>query len=177
MRSRRVCNRFRKRCPAATNRCTHLCPVLRQMPYVRPGPTRSRRHRASQSSMNCLRSYTGPVSFQGTLEVSPIRPDHKRRVPACFECPATPLRACGKLLLACPAARARGGSGHQRGFRASPTDPRPRLRLRPTPTMPGCPRTLVGTLRWGYGRDILKALPSLRSDCSRSPEYVENAIF
>ena len=145
----------------------HLCPALRPMPYARPSPATSRGPRASQSPMNRLRSSAGPVYFQGTSEVLPIRPDHSRRVPACFECPVTPLRGCGKT-----AAGLLGGTclGHRRESKRScpsPTDPRPWLRLRPTPTMSACPRTPVGTLRWGYGRDILKALPSLRSD--RSP--------
>ena len=167
VRSRRVCNRFRKRRPAAKNRCTHLCPVSRQMPYVRPSPARSRRPRASQSSMNRLRFSTGPVSFQGTLEVSPIRPDHTRRVPASFECPVTPLPACGKAAASLPGGTCLGRRRESKRSCPSPTDPQPWLRLRPTPTMPACPRTPVGTLPWGYGRDILKAIPSLRSD--RSP--------
>ena len=54
------------------NRWIHLCPVLRLMPYVRLKPATSRRPPASQSSMNLLRSSTGPVSFQGILEVLPI---------------------------------------------------------------------------------------------------------
>ena len=68
-----VCNLVCEGRPAAKNRCTHLCPVLRQMPYVRPSLAWSQRPPASQSSMNCLRSCTDPVSFQAILEVSPIR--------------------------------------------------------------------------------------------------------
>ena len=75
-RSRRACDRSAKPAwPPSRNRCTHLCPVWRLIPYVRLNPATSRRPPASQSSMNLLRSATSPVSFQGILEVSTIRSD------------------------------------------------------------------------------------------------------
>ena len=47
---------------AAWNRCTHLCPVLRLMPYMRLNPATPRRLPASQSLMHLLRSSTGPAA-------------------------------------------------------------------------------------------------------------------
>ena len=88
-----------------------------------------------------------------------------RTVRACFKCLVPSRRACGKTATgppggACPDRQQESGRPC-----ASPTGP---PAMRPTFTMSVCSRRLVGTLWWSYGRDILKALASLRSDCSRS---------
>ena len=55
------------------HRRTHLRPVWWLIPYVRLNPATSWRPPARQSSMNLLRSSTGPVSSQRILEATIIR--------------------------------------------------------------------------------------------------------
>ena len=60
---------------SAARKPLHPVPPCLETAVIRAAqPARSRLLPAGQSSMNCLRSATGPVSFQGILEVLPIRP-------------------------------------------------------------------------------------------------------